>query len=133
MIIKFDPQTGKISGWEDSNQPIEIDADAPGVLEIDANTITDELRYLMVDVATKTLVPRLDIDLLKSNQLKANWLRYRNAELSTSDWTQLPDNNLTDVQRQQWRDYRQLLRDAPAEWPEIVDKTFTPTWPARPS
>lgn len=48
----------------------------------------------------------------------------RNMFLSASDWTQLPDNGLTEDQRAAWAAYRQQLRDAPATW------TPGPTWDA---
>lgn len=40
----------------------------------------------------------------------------RDGLLTSSDWTQLPDNDLTDAQRQAWATYRQQLRDFPATW-----------------
>jgi hypothetical protein len=36
---------------------------------------------------------------------------WRNALLSESDWSQVSDNSLTEIQREQWRQYRQELRD----------------------
>lgn len=50
----------------------------------------------------------------------------RNEKLFETDWTQLPDVDLTDTQREKWKEYRQNLRDLPAdpgfpqniEWPE---------------
>ena len=42
--------------------------------------------------------------------------RYRDRFLTASDWTQLPDNGLSDEQRAAWAVYRQALRDAPASW-----------------
>jgi hypothetical protein len=35
----------------------------------------------------------------------------RNELLTASDWTQLPDNPLTDEEKQSWAVYRQALRD----------------------
>lgn len=40
----------------------------------------------------------------------------RNRLLADSDWTQLPDNGLSDSDRQAWATYRQALRDFPATW-----------------
>ncbi len=52
----------------------------------------------------------------------------RNSLLSESDWTQVPDNPLTDAQRQDWAAYRQDLRD--------ITKTYTDpltiVWPDKP-
>jgi hypothetical protein len=38
----------------------------------------------------------------------------RNILLAQTDWTQMPDNPITN--KQQWADYRQALRDFPASW-----------------
>jgi hypothetical protein len=40
----------------------------------------------------------------------------RDDALRASDWTQLPDNGLSDSDRQAWATYRQQLRDFPATW-----------------
>ena len=42
--------------------------------------------------------------------------RQRDRLLTASDWTQLSDNGLSDEQRAAWAEYRQALRDAPANW-----------------
>lgn len=50
----------------------------------------------------------------------------RNEKLAETDWTQLPDVNLSSALREKWKEYRQNLRDLPAdpgfpqniEWPE---------------
>jgi hypothetical protein len=36
---------------------------------------------------------------------------WRNALLTESDWSQVPDNSLSEEQRESWRQYRQELRD----------------------
>jgi hypothetical protein len=41
----------------------------------------------------------------------ARW--WRNLLLSESDWSQVSDNSLSEIQREQWRQYRQELRDIP--------------------
>lgn len=51
----------------------------------------------------------------------------RNSFLSESDWTQMSDAPLTDVERAAWAVYRQALRDVPQQfvdpddvvWPEV--------------
>ena len=40
--------------------------------------------------------------------------RERDIRLVTSDWTQVPDSPLTEIQKEQWKVYRQVLRDLPA-------------------
>lgn len=37
--------------------------------------------------------------------------RHRNALLERSDWTRLDDITLTEEKKEQWKDYRQALRD----------------------
>jgi len=39
---------------------------------------------------------------------------FRNIKLSSSDWTQIPDNSLTEEERNNWKEYRQKLRDFPS-------------------
>jgi hypothetical protein len=39
----------------------------------------------------------------------ARW--WRNVLLNESDWSQVSDNSLSEIQREQWREYRQELRD----------------------
>lgn len=51
----------------------------------------------------------------------------RNRLLAETDWTQLPDTQLTDSQRIAWRQYRQELRDLP----ETVAAN-NPVWPTKP-
>ena len=44
------------------------------------------------------------------------YIRYhRNKLLSESDWTQNSDLNMSPEVRKQWNDYRQALRDLPAQ------------------
>lgn len=52
----------------------------------------------------------------------------RNTRLAVTDWTQLPDAQLTDEQKAAWATYRQALRDIPSQegFPDSV--TF-PTAP----
>jgi len=47
--------------------------------------------------------------------------------LGRGDWTQLPDVPFTETQRQQWREYRQKLRDFPA-----TCDPANPVWPDPP-
>jgi len=51
----------------------------------------------------------------------------RNRRLSDSDWSQMPDAPLSADQLEEWRVYRQELRD----FPEICDPA-NPVWPEMP-
>jgi len=57
--------------------------------------------------------------------------RDRNRKLYTSDWTQLPDNGLSDEIKQAWVDYRLALRTVPADNSGVthIDEVAWPTAP----
>jgi hypothetical protein len=56
--------------------------------------------------------------------------------LLTCDWTQLPNAQLTEQQKQDWENYRQELRNLPETItdpkPLILDQTH-PSWPVSPN
>lgn len=67
---------------------------------------------------------------LTAEETEAQWSvirTERNARLAASDWTQLADASLTDVQKLEWVTYRQALRDLPMTqsdpfniiWPKV--------------
>ena len=49
--------------------------------------------------------------------------------LNQSDWTQVPDSPLTTDKQNEWKTYRQALRDLPANTSDPAN----PTWPTQPS
>lgn len=53
----------------------------------------------------------------------------RDALLSSSDWTQLPDSPLEAAKRSEWAGYRQALRDLPANTTDPA----SPIWPTPPA
>lgn len=53
----------------------------------------------------------------------------RNQLLTSSDWTQMPDADLTVAQKLAWKGYRQALRDLPIVSPHPIDVEW-PTPPA---
>jgi len=52
-----------------------------------------------------------DKDLITADQWLAIARWWRNALLNESDWSQVSDNSLSEIQREQWRQYRRELRD----------------------
>ena len=64
----------------------------------------------------------------KSTMLGDEIRTKRDALLVETDWTQLPDAPLSDDQKEQAREYRQMLRDIPQQdgfpadiiWPEVL-------------
>jgi len=53
----------------------------------------------------------------------------RDGLLSGTDWTQVPDSPLTDAKKEEWKVYRQSLRDLPSSNPNMS----TVNWPTQPS
>ena len=64
------------------------------------------------------------------------WMRSnRNLKLKDSDWTQFTDSPLTDVKKAEWANYRQALRDLPANSTPSLDENGNLTgveWPTKP-
>lgn len=83
-------------------------------------------RYKLVDGHP---VERTDeeIDADRVPILEAQIREQRNKLLSESDWTQIPDNPLSQSERESWATYRQQLRDIPEQtgFPTNI------TWPER--
>ena len=52
----------------------------------------------------------------------------RNSLLSSSDWTRIDDNSLSDEKKAEWATYRQELRDLPAGFSKVSEVVF-PTPP----
>jgi hypothetical protein len=49
---------------------------------------------------------------------------WRNFLLKESDWSQLPDTVLSDEKINQWREYRQELRNIPQDFKNPINVTF---------
>ena len=58
----------------------------------------------------------------------------RNTALLLSDYTQLPDCNLSDSKKTEWRTYRQALRDLPSDSSAIFEegRMVEVDWPKEP-
>jgi len=54
---------------------------------------------------------------------------FRNSRLMASDWTQVADAPLTDAKKEEWKVYRQELRDITKTQKSLVDIT----WPSAPT
>ena len=82
--------------------------------ENDSGEVIDRDLQIIED---ETLIAAMDI--LRSS---------RNAKLRECDWTQLPDSPLSSEQKTEWINYRQELRDLPAN----TEDPKTPNWPTEP-
>jgi hypothetical protein len=64
-------------------------------------------------------------------RISQKWIeirKERNRELSSSDWTQVPDNNLSEQDKLLWQAYRQNLRDLTS----TEENPFNINFPTRP-
>ena len=75
---------------------------------------------------------RKDLDDEYLNSSSFLWMKLRSERdnlLLSSDFTQLGDIGLSETKKTEWVNYRQLLRDLPANTSDPAN----PTWPTRPS
>ena len=56
----------------------------------------------------------------------------RDNRLQASDWTQIPNNQLSGSKEVEWATYRQALRNIPATDPDVTDPDEV-VWPEQPS
>ena len=59
--------------------------------------------------------------------------RIRNTKLKESDWSQMPDSPLSDAKKEEWKTYRQALRDIPVTQPTPNSALENISWPTEPS
>jgi len=64
----------------------------------------------------------------KYSDAASSVMSQRRAYLYDSDWTQIPNNPLTDEKRQEWAQYRQQLRDITSQ----AGYPFNVIWPVAP-
>ena len=92
--------------------------------EMVANTIISE-SPIPEDIASLS-AEQLQVKILESHK---NFIRQeRDRRLAECDWTQVVDAPLTEEKKNEWKTYRQLLRDLPST---IVDTSFI-DWPLKP-
>lgn len=78
--------------------------------------------FVVFDYETKSWIP-------DTGQASAYVLNLRLDLLSTSDWTQIPNNPLTSAKQAEWAAYRQELRDIP----EQSGYPLNVVWPVAPT
>lgn len=113
---------------------IQIIPDGCAIAEIESNALTQYIKNNSVknippkpnfecdfDFATESWTPSYE----KQFQ---NVKSQRNLLLTNSDWTQIPNNPLTDQQKQDWAVYRQELRDVTSQ----SGYPFNVIWPTPP-
>jgi hypothetical protein len=89
----------------------------------------DELKRIEEEEELKKLQEELSRDYWEEFRSIRDYL------LNRTDWTQIPDNNLSTEQKELWMDYRQKLRDLPDKIedpkPLVLDLNHT-DWPIPP-
>ena len=68
----------------------------------------------------------------------SHFKKVRNAKLAESDWTQAADSPLSDSKKNEWKTYRQSLRDiTKTASPKLTEHglllTSSVTWPTKPT
>lgn len=124
--VKYKTATGEVTGH------------GYGTQSLMTKRVNADESYLVVDdtegVENKKVVSGALVDLtsseISSRDSNEHWreLRYnRDLLLSASDWRLLEDSGTTN--KEEWKTYRQALRDLPAN---TTDPTNV-TWPTKPS
>ena len=133
-IFEFDPKTDLASiKFDESKEPIvtkiprlpndnlidgeQLDAFISSLFPMTVDRFTksepaknanDFLKKVKVIKTPEQEVPSLDkIEVIRTK---------RNFLLDDSDWTQMPDSNLSKEKKEEWRKYRKALRDLPQRY-----------------
>jgi len=112
--------------WAGTNDS-DIDQSKDGEFELECDWPDDIENYVVSDGALSRK-PQSEIDERIAEEQIIKLRGQRDALLSSSDWTQMPDSPLSDAKKQEWATYRQQLRDLPS----TADPS-NPTWPSQPS
>lgn len=130
MYIIYDINTGNIV----RRGSHEFATVAQGFAQTEIPTTQFDLSTHRYDAATEQIVERDDAQDTINAMRMANIRTRRNMLLSRSDWTQLPDNTLTEQQREQWAAYRAELRAFPATLSgDLPEHERMVTWPQPPA
>lgn len=121
----------KVRNFEDDQDPVLIKMVEDGAEEIPIDIFNGYPNYANTQNTRKSggvWVFDLNVEAQVTEQLAANVRLERDLLLTSCDWTQNADAPLTDSQMEEWRVYRQALRDITRQvgFPQNV------TWPAQP-
>ena len=119
-----------LNGFLDTRVHTELPDDAIALTESEYNALfkgQTQGKVIAFDTESRRVVLR-DPEPLPAEELASAARRRRDDLLRASDWTQLPDVQLSDDARAAWQRYRQALRDI-SDQPEFP---VSVTWPALP-
>lgn len=124
--LAYKEDTGKFNGWYDDTVHKTIPTPNIQVSEEEYQS-----HYNTMESGKDILVVNNEITFVDQAPPPVTWddIRdQRNLLLDRSDYTQMPDNELTADQQQAWKIYRQALRRVPENFTTPNDVV----WPARP-
>ena len=116
--------------WQDTTGEIEYLDNTPNLV---INDITPYNQCVTDwETAKAKAIPTYD-----DAYYEAEFRNLRNYLLTSSDWTQLADNKLSDTKKTELQTYRQSLRDMPTTktvtYKELVDNPTHSDYPTKPS
>lgn len=113
-------------GWPEHTVHLEIPSD------IDPDVIATTPYTTSSGVQTFSIVVDNNLVQAKKERLWNILREERNRRLTQSDWTQVNDAPLTQEQKDQWKAYRQALRDFPSTFTEPPTTPTVDNWPLMP-
>lgn len=123
FFIIYNTDTGFVEGWKKGNNaPITLDGQSFLEYEEQDNAWTGVGKK----ISNGLLVDDPDyVEVVDERLIR----KERNRRLTSTDWTQLSDNGLSEEERASWQTYRQALRDLPthSNWPILNDED----WPIK--
>ena len=135
QLQEWYPESGIVQGWPggivDGKTYVQIATMEPPQYQFD-ETLVQKPPVLLNGVWTQQWeVAKLSSEIVsqKTYALVTGIKNSRNANLRTSDWTMLSDAPLSTEEREQWRIYRQALRDITLQ----EGYPFTVVWPQEPA
>ena len=127
-LITYDAQSGTIQAI---NTSIESPGSAQIELALPASQL-DTVQLWRIDPNTRTFVLKNNQSQIQSDQILGRIRERRNALLTSTDWTQMPDVDLSAAQQAAWADYRHQLRHMTDNMPAVLTADYSVTWPPRP-
>jgi hypothetical protein len=117
--------------WDNNSGEVEYTDSSP-------ETITSISAYQFIIDRFDTAWSEFQAELAANAPTVGQVLRYyRDNKLKSSDWTQLPDADITDAKKIEWSTYRQSLRDLPANTTGASlnsdNELVGVTWPTEPA
>lgn len=119
QMIEFAPKNkGSVSNYNLSPKLMTADGYKPLTVVEKVSVEKPNVRYRETDNGIEQFAEASPVPVIPEptlEQKEAQIRNQRNMLLDLSDWTQLNDSPLTAEQKKEWAEYRQALRDVPAQ------------------